>query len=39
MIVNDPEVIAELSALYPQYEKALVTDDVDTLVNIFWDAP
>ena len=39
MIVNDPEVIAELSALYPQYEKALVTNDVDTLVSMFWDAP
>src|SRR5260370_25132284 len=39
MIINDPEVIAELSALYPRYEQALVTNDVDTLVNMFWDGP
>lgn len=36
MIVNDPEVIAELAALYPRYEHALVTNDVDTLVSMFW---
>ena len=39
MTINDPEVIAELSALYPRYEQALVTNDVDTLVDMFWDAP
>jgi hypothetical protein len=39
MIINDPEVVAELSALYPRYEKALVTNDVDTLVAMFWAAP
>ena len=39
MMVNDPEVIAELQALYPRYEAALVTNDVDTLVDMFWDAP
>lgn len=36
MIVNDPEVIAELAALYPRYEQALVSNDVDTLVSMFW---
>jgi hypothetical protein len=36
MTVNDPEVIAELAALYPRYEEALVTNDVDTLVSMFW---
>jgi len=39
MIINDPEVVAELSALYPRYEKALVTNDVDTLVAMFWAGP
>jgi AtzH-like len=39
MIINDPEVIAELSALYPQYEQALVTNDVDKLVSMFWSGP
>lgn len=36
MIINDPEVIAELAELYPRYETALVTNDVDTLVSMFW---
>jgi len=39
MIINDPEVIAELNALYLRYETALVTNDVDTLVSMFWDGP
>jgi hypothetical protein len=36
MTINDPAVIAELEALYPQYEQALVTNDVDTLIALFW---
>ena len=36
MIINDPEVVAELSALYPRYEDALVNNDVDTLMSMFW---
>ena len=39
MIINDPEVLAELRALYPRYEDALVKNDVDTLVGMFWAAP
>jgi len=39
MIVNAPEVIAELAALYPCYEQALVSNDVDTLVAMFWEGP
>lgn len=38
MTINDPEVIAELEALYPEYERALVTNDVEKLVAMFWDA-
>lgn len=37
--INIPEVIAELKALYPKYEQALVTNDVDTLLAMFWSAP
>jgi len=37
MTINDPEIVAELAALYPRYETALVTNDVDTLVEMFWD--
>jgi hypothetical protein len=37
--VNLPEIIAELRELYPRYEQALVTNDVDTLVAMFWASP
>jgi len=39
MTINDPEVIRELQALYPRYEEALVSNDVDTLVEMFWAGP
>jgi hypothetical protein len=39
MTINDPDVIAELEALYPQYEQALVTNDVEKLVAMFWTGP
>lgn len=37
--INDPEIVAELEALYPQYETALVTNDADTLTRMFWASP
>jgi hypothetical protein len=39
MTINDPEVVAELAALYPRYEHALVTNDVEILVEMFWANP
>lgn len=39
MTVNDPEVIAELEALYPEYEQALVSNDVEKLTAMFWTGP
>jgi hypothetical protein len=39
MRINDPETVAELQALYPQYEKALVTNEVETLTRMFWASP
>jgi hypothetical protein len=39
MTINDPEVVAELEALYSQYEGALVSNDVEKLVEMFWDGP
>jgi hypothetical protein len=39
MRINDPEILAELEALYPRYETALVTNDVDTLTQMFWASP
>jgi hypothetical protein len=39
MLINDPDTLAELRELYPRYEHALVTNDVDTLMNMFWASP
>ena len=39
MLINDPEIVAELEALYPQYEAALVSNDADTLTRMFWASP
>ncbi len=39
MEINDPATVAELHALYPHYEQALVTNDVDTLISMFWASP
>jgi hypothetical protein len=39
MNINDPEVVAKLGALYPRYEEALVRNDVETLVDLFWAGP
>jgi Protein of unknown function (DUF3225) len=39
MIINDPATIAELRELYPHYEEALVSNDVETLIAMFWASP
>ncbi len=39
MRINDPEIVAELQALYPRYEAALVENDVETLTSLFWNSP
>lgn len=36
MVVSDPEIVAELAALYPKYEAALLSNDVETLSAMFW---
>ena len=38
MVINDPEVVAELAALYPRYEAALVSNDAETLTAMFWNS-
>jgi hypothetical protein len=37
--VNLPDVVTELEALYPLYERALISNDVDTLTAMFWASP
>jgi len=39
MHINDPETVAELQALYPRYEAALMTNDAETLTQMFWASP
>ncbi len=36
MTVNDPEVLAEVTALFARYEAALVGNDVAALDALFW---
>jgi hypothetical protein len=38
MVINDPEVVAELAALYPKYEAALMANDAETLTAMFWNS-
>lgn len=37
--INRPEVVAEVTAAFEHYEAALVANDVDTLIELFWDDP
>ena len=39
MKINDPDIVAELRELYPRYEEALVTNNVETLMSMFWASP
>ncbi|MCK5746883.1 MAG: oxalurate catabolism protein HpxZ [Oricola sp.] len=36
MVVNNPETLAEVEAVFKRYETALVTNDVETLDELFW---
>ena len=37
--INLPEVLAEVTALFNRYEKALVDNDVPVLDEMFWNSP
>jgi len=37
--IDIPEVLSELVATFETYEKALVTNDIETLNELFWDSP
>ena len=37
--INDPAVVAEVTALHEAYEAALVANDVEKLTDFFWDSP
>jgi hypothetical protein len=37
--IDLPDVRAEIDALFARYERALVTNDTETLDALFWDSP
>lgn len=39
MEINLPEVLAEVTAVFEQYEKALVSNDIAVLDQLFWQSP
>ena len=39
LTVNDPAVLAELTAAFERYERALVGNDIAVLDELFWDSP
>lgn len=38
-VINQPEVLAEVTAAFKAYEQALVTNDVVVLDALFWNSP
>lgn len=36
MIINDPETLAEVEAVFRRYEQALVSNDIAVLDELFW---
>lgn len=39
MKINDPRILAEVTAAFERYEQALVTNDVAVLDELFWNSP
>lgn len=39
LAINLPEVVAEVTAAFERYERALVGNDVDVLDELFWNSP
>lgn len=37
--INRTEVVAQVRAAFERYEQALVSNDVETLIELFWDSP
>jgi hypothetical protein len=39
MTLNDPEVVAEVTAAFDDYERALMADDIPAMDRLFHDSP
>lgn len=37
--INDPQIVAEVRAVFDRYEAALTSNDVPVLEELFWNAP
>jgi hypothetical protein len=37
--VNRPEIVAQVTAAFKAYERALVENDIETMNALFWSAP
>jgi len=37
--INRPDVLAEVTAAFERYERALVGNDIEVLDELFWDSP
>ncbi|CAG9213506.1 conserved hypothetical protein [Paraburkholderia tropica] len=38
-MINDPAIVAEVTAAFEAYERALIDNDVAAMNVLFWDAP
>lgn len=38
-MINQPDLVAELTELYLQYETALIENNLDVLDDLFWESP
>lgn len=39
MEINIPEIQAEVTEAFWQYDRALLANDIDTVTELFWDSP
>jgi len=39
LLINLPEILAEVTAIFAQYEDALINNKVDVLDHLFWNSP
>jgi hypothetical protein len=39
MVINDPDVLAEVEQAFAAYERALMENDLDPLDALFWNSP
>lgn len=39
MQINHPHTLAEVQAVFADYEQALLANDVDALIQFFWQSP